>query len=1033
MDTTQNPYADLNATDINAMLRFRDKHGNLQLHVERAATRKYFQDEINPNTVFFHSLEEKLQYLVENNHYDFDVLKKYDSGFIKSIFEKAYSYRFRFKSLIGALKYYKSYTLKTNDGKRYLERYEDRVVMNALMMGNGDTEAVERLLVQMMRGVYQPATPTFLNAGRKQRGELVSCFLLNMSDSMEAIGRTINSALQLSKRGGGVAINLSNLREDKAPIKGVEGVARGPVPVMKILEDSFSYADQLGARQGAGAIYIHACHPDVFAVLDTKRENADEKIRIKTLSVGVVIPDIVMKLAEQGKDYYAFSPYSIQKYKGKAFTELDIDEHYHELVEDSRIKKFRQSGRKLLQRIAELEQESGYPYIMFESNVNRLHPNSGRVNMSNLCVAPETGLLTDKGEFPIITLVDQTVNIWNGEEYSEVTVKKTGENQRLLTVTLSDGRVLDCTEYHKWYLQCGYGKESLINEVRTKDLLPGDKLIKWKAPLIEGSKEFPRAYVHGFSTGDGTVLSNGKMRIYLYGDKIGLWDRIGEVIQWRTGSHHQRLEAEINIDYPKFFVPNHEFTVQARLEWLAGWLDADGSIYRNGTNEAFVGSSIDKDFITNVQSMLLSLGINSKFAQVSKADFRMMPKNDGTGESAPYYCQDSYRLTISSVESQKLLELGLNTKRLTMERRELQRDAAQFPVVISVVDHGRISDTYCVSEPKQHRAVFNGILTGNCTEILQSSELSIYRDDLSYEHLGKDISCNLGSLNVKNAIEFGNLEETCEVAIRALSYVSDSSNINSVPSIANGNSASHAVGLGQMNLHGFLMSRNVAYGSPEAIEFTSCYFAAINYYTLLASNKLAKERKETYQGFEHSKYASGEYFEKYVNQEWLPTSDVVTSLFGDCKLPTVKMWTALMQEVMEHGLYNAYRQAVAPTGSISYINNSTACIHAITERIEERKEGKTGTLYYTAPELTDQNYGRYINAFDLGWRPQIDMYAAANEHVDQGLSLTLFFKAGATTRDLNLAHIYAWRKGIRTIYYVRLAAEEFEGCESCSV
>src|SRR5699024_2864839 len=159
------------------------------------------------------------------------------------------------------------------------------------------------LVDEILDGRFQPATPTFLNAGKAQRGELVSCFLLRIEDNMESIGRSINSALQLSKRGGGVALLLSNLRGYGGAIKHVV------IPVMKLLEDSFSYANQLGARQGAGAVYLNAHHPDILRFLDTKRENADEKIRIKTLSLGVVIPDITFELAKQNEPMYLFSPY----------------------------------------------------------------------------------------------------------------------------------------------------------------------------------------------------------------------------------------------------------------------------------------------------------------------------------------------------------------------------------------------------------------------------------------------------------------------------------------------------------------------------------------------------------------------------------------------------------------------------------------------------------------------------------------------------------------------------------------------------
>src|SRR5699024_9390208 len=262
---------------LNAMLNLYGSDGKIQFDKDREAAREYFLQHVNPNTVFFHDLEEKLAYLIEHNYYEAEVFEQYDPAFVKALFKRAYGYKFRFPTFLGAFKYYTSYTLKTFDGKRYLERFEDRVAVTALSLGRGDERVAEGICDEIMTGRFQPATPTFLNAGKAQRGELVSCFLLRLEDNMESIGRSVNSALQLSKRGGGVALLLSNLREYGAPIKKIENQSSGVIPVMKLLEDSFSYANQLGARQGAGAVYLNAHHPDIMRFLDTKRENADEK------------------------------------------------------------------------------------------------------------------------------------------------------------------------------------------------------------------------------------------------------------------------------------------------------------------------------------------------------------------------------------------------------------------------------------------------------------------------------------------------------------------------------------------------------------------------------------------------------------------------------------------------------------------------------------------------------------------------------------------------------------------------------------
>ncbi|EPH6761351.1 class 1b ribonucleoside-diphosphate reductase subunit alpha [Cronobacter dublinensis] len=696
---------------LNAMLNLYDASGRIQFAKDREAVEAFMAAHVQPRTVTFPDSRARLAYLVSEGYYDDNVLKRYDAGFVAGLFDEAHRYGFTFKTFLGAWKFYTSYTLKTFDGKRYLEHFPDRACMVALTLACGDEALARQILVEILSGRFQLATPTFLNCGKQQRGELVSCFLLRIEDNMESIGRAVNAALQLSKRGGGVAFSLSNLREAGAPIKRIENQSSGVIPVMKMLEDAFSYANQLGARQGAGAVYLNAHHPDILRFLDTKRENADEKIRIKTLSLGVVIPDITFELAKANAQMALFSPYDVERLYGKPFGDISVSDMYSQLVEDDRVRKRYISARELFQRLAEIQFESGYPYIMFEDTVNRANPIAGRINMSNLC-----------------------------------------------------------------------------------------------------------------------------------------------------------------------------------------------------------------------------------------------------------------------------------------------------------------------------------------SEILQVNSASTFDENLDYATVGQDISCNLGSLNIAHTMDSPDFGRTVEVAVRALTAVSDMSHIRSVPSIEAGNAASHAIGLGQMNLHGYLAREGIAYGSPEGLDFTNLYFYTVTWHALHTSMRLARERGERFDGFAQSRYASGEYFEKYLTQTWTPKTARVAELFARAgiTLPTPEIWRSLRDDVMRHGLYNRNLQAVPPTGSISYINHATSSIHPIVSKIEIRKEGKIGRVYYPAPFMTNENLALYQDAYEIGPEKIIDTYAEATRHVDQGLSLTLFFPDTATTRDINRAQIYAWKKGIKTLYYIRLRqlaleGTEIEGCVSCAL
>lgn len=701
--------------NLNAQLNLWGANHMIQFDKDKEAATQLFLQEVNPKTQFFYSLEEKLSFLFDNEYYDKSVWDQYDFGSVKDLYKFVYGFEHRFESYFSAYKFQVQYCMKSFDGKAWLERYEDRVVANALLLGRGNISNARHIAEEIITGRLQPATPTFSNAGKKQRGEFVSCFLLRIEDNMESIGRSINSALQLSKRGGGVALLLSNIRESGAPIKHIEGASSGIIPVMKMLEDAFGYANQLGTRQGAGAVYLNAHHPDIQAFLDTKRENADEKIRIKTLSLGVVVPDITYELAKNGEEMYLFSPYDVERVYGKAFADISVSEKYREMVDDSRIRKskFEGGARGFLQTVAEVLFESGYPYILFEDNANADHAIAGgRINMSNLC-----------------------------------------------------------------------------------------------------------------------------------------------------------------------------------------------------------------------------------------------------------------------------------------------------------------------------------------TEILQVNTPSEFSDNLYYSKIGRDISCNLASLNVAKTLEGGDLGKTVSTAIRALSAVSDLSSIDSVPSVREGNKQSRAIGLGQMNLAGLFIKEGMKYGGEDSLNFTNIYFMAVAFHAYKASMELAKETGSPFDGFDESKYADPEYLlNKYTPVEMRVPSENTLSIFEKygITIPKLSDWNQLSQEVAEYGLYNAYLQAIPPTGSISYINYSTSSIHPVAAAVETRKEGMTGRVYFPQPYVTNENFADVEDAYQVGWERTINVYAEATKHVDQGLSLTLFFPDTATTRDIQKAQIHAWKKGIKTIYYVRvrqsaLGGTEMDSCVSCQL
>lgn len=679
--------------------------GELDLAKDKEATRRYFLEDVNVRLRYFIDIEEKVHYLVDEGYYEKAFLDLYSMDFIKQMYKKAYSYKFRFPSFMSASKFYESYAMKSRDGKEILEKYEDRIVIIALYLAQGD-EALAEKAIEAVMTAYQPATPTALNSGKKARGELVSCFKLTMDDTMNSIAENIGYCLELSRLGGGVGVNLTDLRPLGDPIKGILNRASGVMPVAKLLENSFSYSNQLGQRNGSGVVYLNVFHGDIEAFISSKKPNADDKIRLATLSTGIILPDIFFELMRRDKDIVLFSSYDIYKEYGKRMSEISITEMYYELLDNPNIRKLKRlNARKLYTEIKKAQFESGYPFEIFDDNVNNAHPlkEIGRVKMSNLC-----------------------------------------------------------------------------------------------------------------------------------------------------------------------------------------------------------------------------------------------------------------------------------------------------------------------------------------TEILQYQQTSVITDQNEPNEYGLDVSCNLGSIDIHEATKVQDFAQLVDTAMRLLTNVSTMTDIINVPSVSKANKVMHSVGLGVMNLHGHLVQSGIRYGSKESIEFIDAFMEALNYYSLKASMEIAKKKNETFYRFEESDYASGVYFENYINKEEKELTPEVIKALGATPIITQNMWQQLKSDVLEHGLFHSYRLAIAPTGSISYIRSCTASIAPVTERVEVRDYADSRTIY-PMPFLTNDNQELYTEAYEVNPYELIDLYAAAQKHVDQGISMTLYVTDQWNTEQLAKAYIYAWTKGIKTVYYVRQRLLTIEECVACQI
>ena len=332
------------------------------------------------------------------------------------------------------------------------------------------------------------------------------------------------------------------------------------------------------------------------------------------------------------------------------------------------------------------------------------------------CVAPYTKILTDKGYFNIVDCENKEVNVWNGEQFSKVTVLKTSESSRLFKVILNNGMELDCTDEHKWLIRVGnqnHPERCKEERIYTRHLNAGDIICDFEYPIvdIQDPDEFMNPYTHGFFCGDGSYTRQYPILTLYDSTKKVLLDKLAlssYSISEKTGKIQCYLTNKINKD--KFFTPLN-YSIDTKLKWLAGLFDADGCINESVKGHTSIQyTSINYEFIKEVQLILSTLSCMTSIKCVRDLCTQSLP--DGIGGYKDYTCQPVYCLYISQTYVHKLKLLGFSPYRLKINTTDDVLQNKRLIKVLGVIDTQIDSPTYCFNEPIKHTGIFNGILTG---------------------------------------------------------------------------------------------------------------------------------------------------------------------------------------------------------------------------------------------------------------------------------------------------------------------------------
>lgn len=897
----------------------------------------------------------------------------------------------------------RSYLLKCNG--KVLERPQQMWMRVALGIHKKDIKDALQTYDMLSKKYFTHATPTLFNSGTP-RPQNSSCFLLSMrEDSIAGIYDSLKDVAMISKHAGGIGIHIHQIRAKGSIIRGTHGISSGLVSMLRVFNNTARYVDQAGKRLGSIACYLEPWHADIEQFLELRKNHGNEEERCRDLFLALWVCDLFMERVKSNQTWSLMCPDQcpgLSDVWGEKFNKL-----YTSYEEQKRYVR-QVNAQDLWFKILEAQIETGVPYICYKDACNRKsnQQNLGTIKSSNLCVAPDTMILTEDGYFPICSLHNKKVRVWNGSEFSETLVRHTGNNQKLIRVGFSNGMEIRCTPYHKFHLE-----DNTI--VEAQNLVLGSYLIPFQTPTLNtGKLTMVSPYTHGFF-----CSSRGKdaRTIFLSGEKTALLLPHLDYSYITPPDNDGYIMAEVRPGLEdRYFVPLHH-CLHDKLRWLEGYIDGFNSLQTTSRN---------KGFLTKIFYMLQTLGVVSDISH--------------------YY--DNYMLTIHDESIPHLQSLGFAPKWFALDTHQPTTYNTNKGVrVVRIQDLDEYDDTFCFNEPIRHMGIFNGVIAGNCTEIIEYSEPN------------EIAVCNLASLALPSYLDqetlefnFDLLHNATKIATKNLNKIIDG-NFYPLEEARRSNLKHRPVGIGIQGLADVFIMMRIPFESERAKDLNKMIFETIYHAALETSMEISKKRHLTPQEVnEYDPPPTAKYPGAYSSFEGSPSSKGILQFDMWGVVPSSRYnWADLKKDIQTYGLRNSLLLAPMPTASTAQILGFNESFEPITSNIFKRKtlsgefiivnkylindlirlgiwdtEMKDRILLHDGSvqyidEIPQELKDIYKTVWEIKQKSLIDMSADRGAFICQSQSLNIFME-DPDYKKLSSMHFYGWSKGLKTgSYYIR--------------
>jgi ribonucleotide reductase alpha subunit len=646
---------------------------------------------------------------------------------------------------------------KKEGGKETWDEVAERVGRTVLKAVGASKSQINDTIEIIKQRKFIPGG-RYLYATGRQLHQTQNCLLMRAGDSREGWSELLHNSAMALMTGAGIGIDYSQVRAEGKLIRKTGGFSTGPLALMEMVNDCGRKIQQGGSRRSAIWAGLNWSHPDIHKFITMKNW----------------IPEVREMKA---KDFNF--PATMD---GTNISVLLDDEFFKAIDNDKN--PLNSSAQAVYWATVKQMLKTAEPGFSIDCGKNN------KETLRNACVPGSTEVLTSFGYQRIDSLIGKPTKIWNGFEWSTVTPKQTGTNQPLVTVTLSSGQTLTCTNNHEFEIAIDYKGTTV--RVKAEDLQPGMKLIKVNYPVLDQGHQLPYAYTQGFISAEGM---DDYRFFFVYKPKFMCINRM--CLSHIGKENRERISAIPSFSkHPKSYIP-FDWCLKSKLDWLAGLLDGDGTLLVEGGVQI---CSINEDFLLQTQKLLTTMGTPSKVCKGIGEGFRVMP--DGRGGEKEYWCQTSYRLMIGSKEVQDLVGLGLHCERLKLEGFTPNRSAARFVTVSDVTESGIADEVFCFNEPLRHLGCFEGVVTGQCTEITSADDSDV---------------CNLGSINLARIETLAEMERVTELAT---SFLLAGTVYSDVPyaKVDQIRTKNRRLGLGLMGIHEWLLVHGKQYSPDTELE-----------------------------------------------------------------------------------------------------------------------------------------------------------------------------------------------------------------------